>query len=124
MGRCDDVAQSHTGTGQFPGSCDVVVQYCTGIGRFPGRCNNARRCRTMICRKGRIFGDLLTLPVDNKRIIWDDVTILHNDIQVFTDFLVVVTLSDDTVLVLVNSWEGVTMPDDVIRVNPGSKVEK
>lgn len=124
MGRCDDVAQSHTGTDQFPGSCDVVVQYCTGIGRFPGRCNNARRCRTMICRKGRIFGDLLTLPVDNKRIIWDDVTILHNDIQVFTDFLVVVTLSDDTVLVLVNFREGVTTPDDAIRVNPDRKVEK
>ena len=78
----------------------------------------------MICRNGRIFWEISTLPVDNKRIIWDGVTILHNDIQIFADFLVVVTLSDDAVLVLVNSWEGVTMPDDVIRVNPGSKVKK
>lgn len=78
----------------------------------------------MRCRNSRIFWEISTLPVDNKRIIWDGVTILHNDIQIFADFLVVVTLSDDAVLVLVNSWEGVTMPDDVIRVNPGSKVEK
>ena len=78
----------------------------------------------MICRNGRIFGDLSTLPVDKRWILWDDVTILHNDIQVFADFLVLVTLSDDAVLVLVNFRGGVTMPDDVIRVNPGSKVEK
>ena len=78
----------------------------------------------MRCRNSRIFWEISTLPVYNKRISWDGVTILHNDIQIFADFLVVVTLSDDAVLVLVNSWEGVTMPDDVIRVNPGSKVEK
>ena len=78
----------------------------------------------MICSNGRLFWEISTLPVDNKRIIWDGVTILHNDIQVFADFLVVVTLSDDAILVLVNFRGGVTMPDDVIRVNPGSKVEK
>ena len=60
----------------------------------------------MICRNGRIFRDLSTILVDNKPIIEEVVTLSHNAILVLPDF-----------------WEGVTMPDDGIRMNPGTKVE-
>ena len=39
----------------------------------------------------------------------------HNPTLERANFLVVVTLSDDTVLVLVNFREGVTTPDDVAQ---------